>query len=526
MKKQTIFSVAFLSLFNSALFAQEIQKSIFLGDTISINTLAEKDKSAFKKLADKPDGYVATKEGKYKIQNIQYNVLNPLKDGVTKVLVIGNSFSDDGVESYLHDMARSTGKPLVIGNLFRGGAPLDFHLKNAMENKKIYSYRKTTVDGIKSNTDKTSILEALKDEYWDYICFQQASATSGEWETIEASLPQLFDYVRDNYPVSTVKYLYHQTWAYGQNAITANFQKYDRDQQLMYNKIIDVSKKVKSLIPIDKLIPSGTAIQNGRATYKGDNFNREAYHLDYVLGRFTAASTWYQTLFSDLKDVTYQPSFMTKGDVELAKTSAISAIQNPFSITTSNEFKHQKVSYPAFDKIKVSFGSDVIIAGWLSLLYERENSARFDLLDNHNTPTSVNIKVLQNFQSRKANGTKVTSFDSEIPTHVSRTYFRAEVTKENTAKPFLLIENLNPKKNYKFTIISSVAEKLPNTLIKLKGKEEVKSWINPSYNLTEELIVKSLKPNANGAVEMYFELPKGEDNAIGIVNALLIEELK
>lgn len=84
-----------------------------------------------------------------------------MQDGVTKVLVIRNSFSDDGVESYLHEMARSTGKPMIIGNLFRGGAPLDFHLKNALGNIKIYSYRKTTIDGIKSNTDRTSILETF-----------------------------------------------------------------------------------------------------------------------------------------------------------------------------------------------------------------------------------------------------------------------------------------------------------------------------------------------------------------------------
>lgn len=356
----------FLLNASTKLFAQERDSTIFLGDTLSITQpdyikLNSDAKNLFKPLNSKESTYLANKVGKFTLKDRQYHILDPLKDGVTKVLVIGNSFSDDGVESYLHDMAGSTGKPFVIGNLFRGGAPLDFHLKNATTNNKIYSYRKTTIDGIKLNTNKTSILEALKDENWDYICFQQASVTSGNWATIEESLPQLFEYVAENYPVSSVRYLYHQTWAYAQNSTTGNFDKYDRDQNKMFEQIVSVSQRIGDLIPLYKVIPSGTAIQNGRTTYLGDNFTRERYHLDLAFGRYTAASTWYQTLFSDINNVNYKPNHLSVEQVALAKEAADLAVRNPFAVTKMNNYEKQKTNYVEFEQVKINLGSDIII---------------------------------------------------------------------------------------------------------------------------------------------------------------------
>src|SRR5690606_18323627 len=158
----------------------------------------------------------------------------------------------------------------------------------------------TTIDGAKSNQRKTSILTALNDENWDIICFQQSSILSGDIESVQRDLPKLFEYVKENYPIPTVKYAFHQTWAYAQNATTKNFEKYNNDQELMYTKIVEVSKQVAAIIPVDFIVPTGTAIQNGRGSSIGDNFTREGYHLDLRIGRFTAASTWYEAIFGDL----------------------------------------------------------------------------------------------------------------------------------------------------------------------------------------------------------------------------------
>src|SRR5690554_2286254 len=63
-------------------------------------------------------------------------------DGIIKVLAIGNSFSEDALENYLYELAESENIPIVIGNLFIGGASLEQHLNNAQSNAAAYSYRK------------------------------------------------------------------------------------------------------------------------------------------------------------------------------------------------------------------------------------------------------------------------------------------------------------------------------------------------------------------------------------------------
>ena len=512
-------------------FSQKKDYYVFLGDTLKVedsyyDTLPSSDQQKLKKLANKQGFYVVSSVGQLQLNERNYTFLDPLHDGVTKVLVIGNSFSDDGVESYLYDMARSQGRALVIGNLFRGGAPLDFHLKNALGNIKIYSYRKTSIDGLKSNTDKTSILEALKDENWDYICFQQASATSGDWSTVEASLPALFSYVQDNYPVSSVKYLYHQTWAYSQNAVTKNFELYDKNQQLMYSKIVDVSKKVSDLIPVYKIVPSGTAIQNGRTSYLGDNFNREGYHLDLAHGRFTAASTWYETLFGGILEMDFKPAYLNKNAIDVAKHSAYFAVQHPFNITPLKDFSAQNSKYIPFEKIQINFGSDLLIPGWTSLLFEKKGSARHGLLAFNNKPTAVNVEVLQDFESRKSNGLNKTSFESAIPSPVTKTFFNAVLNQESSKEPFLEISNLNSKKKYKVIIISTLQENIDDIEFVVTGAKKEVRTNNPSYNRINEVVFDNVRPNSLGNIELGFQLGKDRTEGRAVINAMLIEELK
>ena len=42
-----------------------------------------------------------------------------------KVLAIGNSFSQDAVEQYLHELGEAEGITMIIGNMFIGGCSLD-----------------------------------------------------------------------------------------------------------------------------------------------------------------------------------------------------------------------------------------------------------------------------------------------------------------------------------------------------------------------------------------------------------------
>lgn len=255
-------------------------------------------------------------------------------DRIIKILAIGNSFSQDAIETYLHELADAEGIPVIIGNLYIGGASLELHWKNASNNLAAYDYRKIDLDNVKTNRPNTSIADALADEDWDYISFQQASPFSGQYNTYEASLPLLFNYVKERASNPKVQYILHQTWAYAQNSTHAGFTNYNRDQMTMYNAIQNATRRAKELVDIDLLIPAGTAIQNGRSSVIGDHFTRDGYHLDLTIGRYTAACTWFEAIFGmNVIGNPYKPEGLSSFEAEIAQKSAHFAIAKPHEIT-------------------------------------------------------------------------------------------------------------------------------------------------------------------------------------------------
>lgn len=96
------------------------------------------------------------------------------------ILAVGNSFSVDGLH-YLYQMAKSAGYDVVIGDLYDSGCTLNQHWNNANLNMKVYTYYKVSAatDGSWGKTSSVSMEQALKDEAWDVITFQQSSAVSG-----------------------------------------------------------------------------------------------------------------------------------------------------------------------------------------------------------------------------------------------------------------------------------------------------------------------------------------------------------
>ena len=115
-------------------------------------------------------------------------VMNAKNDNIVRILAIGNSFSQDAVEQYLHELAAADGQQVIIGNMYIGGCSLAKHLNNAKENLPAYKYRKIGLDGIKVETKKFTLEQALADEQWDYVSVQQQSGQSGIYETWMALL--------------------------------------------------------------------------------------------------------------------------------------------------------------------------------------------------------------------------------------------------------------------------------------------------------------------------------------------------
>lgn len=251
---------------------------------------------------------------------------------ILKVLAIGNSFSEDGIENYLYDLAKAANKQIIIGNMYIGGAPVKLHVNNAQSNKKAYAYRKINLEGQKKNTKGVSLEEALKDEDWDFISLQQASPLSGQYDVIMQSLPQLVEYVKNLVPQA--KLVYHQTWAYQQDSKHKGFVNYDKSQTKMYSGIVDATKKIDKSKVFTFVVPAGTAIQNARTSSVGDTYTRDGYHLELNYGRFTAACTWYEKLFGlDVRKNPWKPEKVTDLQAKIAKEAAHKAVKKPFKVS-------------------------------------------------------------------------------------------------------------------------------------------------------------------------------------------------
>lgn len=266
-----------------------------------------------------------------------------------RILAIGNSFSRDAVEQNLHELAKADGDTAIIGNLFIGGCSLERHSGNIRDDKHDYVYRKIGADGKMKEKKNTSIAEALKDDQWDYVSLQQASPISGMFEKYEPYLPGIIKYVKENAPKKS-KIILHQTWAYQQGSGHSGFKNYDRDQLKMYRAIVDANKRAAKLGKIKTVVPSGTAVQNARTSFIGDNMNRDGFHLDLSHGRFTAACAWYETLFD--KDVTcntWAPKGMNRDIAAVAKRAAHEAVVNPYDITDLSAVSPKNILYKEKD---------------------------------------------------------------------------------------------------------------------------------------------------------------------------------
>ncbi|MDD2574985.1 MAG: DUF4886 domain-containing protein, partial [Acholeplasmataceae bacterium] len=110
---------------------------------------------------------------------------------IDKILVIGNSFSNDAL-TYFYDIVKDNEiKPnLILGHLDIGGSSLETHRVNALTDYSNYNYQKT-VDGEKTIIPLQSMKQVLQDEAWDIVTIQQVSGKSGVMNTYNPHLNDL-----------------------------------------------------------------------------------------------------------------------------------------------------------------------------------------------------------------------------------------------------------------------------------------------------------------------------------------------
>lgn len=248
-----------------------------------------------------------------------------------RILAIGNSFSWNAIEQNLSAIALADGKCAIIGNMYIGGCSLERHWNNAQTDNDDYSYRKINQYDVKTTKKNFTLAQALADEPWDIVTFQQASHYSGFPETYEPFLTNLIEYVRARVGAAT-KFYWHQTWAYARTSQHKAFPNYGSDQDKMYGMIMDASAKACKAHSLP-VIPCGTTMQNLRGTFVGDNVTKDGFHLN-PLGCYAAACTWYQVLFGvDVVGNPFCPQYLTEDEIEAAQKSAAAAARKPFKVS-------------------------------------------------------------------------------------------------------------------------------------------------------------------------------------------------
>ena len=175
------------------------------------------------------------------------------------------------------------------------------------------------------------------------MVLQQASGKSGMYQTYRPWFDRLAEIVRWHCPNAGACIAWQQTWAYARNSEHRDFGRYEKSQRLMYDAITASVGQLLADTSVEVVIPSGTAIQDLRATELCDSLDltRDGYHLSLKAGRYTAACTWFQSLVAPAFGTSVAengcrlegtPHALTEREAELCREAARRACIRRFSV--------------------------------------------------------------------------------------------------------------------------------------------------------------------------------------------------
>lgn len=260
-----------------------------------------------------------------------------------RILAIGNSYAQDALYDYFHDICRELNTAALIGVLHSTNASLAMHLHNIETDSAAYYFRVQKFDGSAYSYMNCNISKAIIHTSWDIVTLQQMSAESGIYESYVQFLQQLMDWIRLN-TKDNVKIGWHQTWAYDEEHVPST---YNFDQNYMYNCIMNASSQAMHDYDFDFIVPCGTAIQNARNSILGDNLNRDGYHLDLGIGRYIAACTWAECVTGkSVINIKVTPKNTSEESMHSAQIAAHNAVASPFEVSDIKYVYEINQKYP------------------------------------------------------------------------------------------------------------------------------------------------------------------------------------
>lgn len=304
------------------------------------------------------------------ITNITEEMNAPQSDGKTlKLLAISSSFGQNTTH-YLADAAIAEGyENVIVGRLYADGCTLEKHYNASKSGKPVYQYTKLVKSAGDSGlswdivklVDQGTMKDGLLDEDWDVIFFQQSAHYSPLPDSyISANgvdyIDALVSFVKENMTNPKARFVWNLCWAFKNGAPESLcWNTYGKNQLNMYQGLIDTLKlRVLPKTHFDAIIPTGTAVQNLRTSYIGDNLTKiedgnDHLHLNHI-GRYLSAYTLLSVLTGKpiteihltndqistyTGDNKYNKVELTEKD-KLAIIEAVNnAIANPYEITQS-----------------------------------------------------------------------------------------------------------------------------------------------------------------------------------------------
>ena len=202
-----------------------------------------------------------------------------------RILVVGNDIMEPEIQRHLDS--------------------LSFHDGNAI---------------ILESVDAASLKTALKSSRWDAVVL------SRECSELAVKIDR-----------RTPVYI-HQDWAYavsyaGDVCVDPRFAAFGCDRKKMYGSIVSETRSLCDTYRAG-VIPVGTAVQNIRSTQDRDNITRDGVHLNYSIGCYAAACTWYEALFgADVTKSDYNPGRLPDTRISIARGGAHAAVASPWEVT-------------------------------------------------------------------------------------------------------------------------------------------------------------------------------------------------
>ena len=219
-----------------------------------------------------------------------------------KVLMIGNSFSACLFKYFPVVVNSVPGHSLELTSAHIPGCSLEQHSLNLKEGetdaekKPYYCYVWYSSPKKKTQKNRGTLNELLKNNQYDIITIQQASPKSWDYTTFQPFAEEVIAYVRKYQPKAEI--VVQQTWSYRcdhPNLKPNPKACWDFDQTGMYERIRDAYAKLAQTGKF-RVIPTGDAVQLFRK-YTPVKFRPETGKLEYpalpsYAGEVVGSGSW------------------------------------------------------------------------------------------------------------------------------------------------------------------------------------------------------------------------------------------